>query len=103
MVDSQLTRQKQIALIMDKWQRMTITSDAMFGMVMQNVAICLELINRALPGLKTRKIVQLDIRYGRLQEAQKEPEHDLKKLSAHDLNKSYQGLQQQIKQATDPQ
>ena len=82
MVDSQLTRQKQIALIMDKWQRMTITSDAMFGMVMQNVAICLELINRALPGLKTRKIVQLDIRYGRLQEAQKEPEHDLKKLSA---------------------
>ncbi len=32
MVDSQLTRQKQIALIMDKWQRMTITSDAMFGM-----------------------------------------------------------------------
>lgn len=68
MVDSQLTRQKQIALIMDKWQRMTITSDAMFGMVMQNVATCLELINRALPGLKTRKIVQLDIRYGRLQE-----------------------------------
>ncbi|RWZ68806.1 hypothetical protein EQH87_16485 [Lactiplantibacillus plantarum] len=36
-----------------------------------------------------------------LQEAQKEPEHDLKKLSAQDLNKSYQGLQQQIKQATD--
>ena len=103
MVDSQLTRQKQIALIMDKWQRMTITSDAMFGMVMQNVAICLELINRALPGLKTRKIVQLDIRYGRLQEAQKEPEHDLKKLSAHDLNKSYQGLQQQVQQARNPQ
>lgn len=103
MVDSQLTRQKQIALIMDKWQRMTITSDAMFGMVMQNVAICLELINRALPGLKTRKIVQLDIRYGRLQEAQKEPEHDLKKLSAHDLNKSYQGLQQQVQQTTNSQ
>ncbi|UTC15266.1 ArdC-like ssDNA-binding domain-containing protein [Latilactobacillus curvatus] len=38
-----------------------------------------------------------------LQEAQKEPEHDLKKLSAQDLNKSYQGLQQQIKQATNPQ
>ena len=38
-----------------------------------------------------------------LQEAQKEPEHDLKKLSAHDLNKSYQSLQQQIKQATNPQ
>lgn len=38
-----------------------------------------------------------------LQEAQKEPEHDLKKLSAHDLNKSYQSLQQQVQQATNPQ
>ncbi|EPC90085.1 hypothetical protein Lpp126_00060 [Lacticaseibacillus paracasei subsp. paracasei Lpp126] len=38
-----------------------------------------------------------------LQEAQKEPEHNLKKLSAHDLNKSYQGLQQQVQQATNPQ
>ena len=38
-----------------------------------------------------------------LQEAQKEPEHNLKKLSAHDLNKSYQGLQQQIQQTTSPQ
>lgn len=38
-----------------------------------------------------------------LQETQKEPEHDLKKLSAQDLNKSYQGLQQKIKQATDSQ
>ncbi|QQM62657.1 hypothetical protein JH395_15915 (plasmid) [Lactiplantibacillus plantarum] len=38
-----------------------------------------------------------------LQEAQKEPEHDLKKLSAQELNKSYQGLQQQVQQATNPQ
>ncbi|KGI03359.1 ArdC-like ssDNA-binding domain-containing protein [Oenococcus oeni] len=38
-----------------------------------------------------------------LQEAQKEPEHDLNQLSAQALNKSYQGLQQQIQQATDPQ
>ena len=38
-----------------------------------------------------------------LQEAQKEPEHDLKKLSAQSLNKSYQSLQQQIQQATRPQ
>lgn len=38
-----------------------------------------------------------------LQEAQKEPEHDLKKLSAQELNKSYQGLQQQVQQATSPQ
>ncbi|MDV2566248.1 ArdC-like ssDNA-binding domain-containing protein [Levilactobacillus brevis] len=38
-----------------------------------------------------------------LQEAQKEPEHDLKKLSAHDLNKSYQSLQQQVQQTTNSQ
>lgn len=38
-----------------------------------------------------------------LQEAQKDPEYDLKKRSANELNQSYQGLQQQIKQATDPQ
>ncbi|MBX0343095.1 hypothetical protein K3F54_14220, partial [Lactiplantibacillus plantarum] len=38
-----------------------------------------------------------------LQEAQEDPEHDLKKLSSQALNKSYQGLQQQIKQATNPQ
>ena len=38
-----------------------------------------------------------------LQEAQKEPEHDLKKLSAQELNKSYQGLQQQVQQTTSSQ
>ncbi|MCU0201031.1 hypothetical protein [Levilactobacillus brevis] len=38
-----------------------------------------------------------------LQEAQKEPEHDLKKLSAHDINKSYQSLQQQVQQTTNSQ
>ena len=38
-----------------------------------------------------------------LQEAQKEPEHGQKKLSAQDLNKSYQGLQQQVQQTTNSQ
>ncbi|MGA3272354.1 hypothetical protein ACA610_15505 [Lactiplantibacillus pentosus] len=38
-----------------------------------------------------------------LQEAQKEPEHDLKKLSAQELNKSYQSLQQQVQQTTNSQ
>ena len=38
-----------------------------------------------------------------LQEAPKEPEHDLKKLSAQELNKSYQGLQQQVQQTTSSQ
>lgn len=38
---------------------MTITSDPMFGMVMENKEICLGLINRALPKLKARKIMHL--------------------------------------------
>ena len=38
-----------------------------------------------------------------LQEAPKEPEHDLKKLSAQSLNKSYQSLQQQVQQTTNSQ
>ena len=38
-----------------------------------------------------------------LQEAQKEPDHDLKKLSAQSLNKSYQSLQQQVQQTTNSQ
>ncbi|OBS43882.1 hypothetical protein A9177_15150 [Lactiplantibacillus plantarum] len=38
-----------------------------------------------------------------LQEAQKESDHDLKKLSAQELNKSYQGLQQQVQQTTNSQ
>ncbi|AWZ47332.1 ArdC-like ssDNA-binding domain-containing protein [Latilactobacillus sakei] len=38
-----------------------------------------------------------------LQEAQKDLEHDLKKLSTHDLNKSYQSLQQQVQQTTNSQ
>ena len=29
-----LSREEQIALIYDKWQKMTITSDPMFGLVM---------------------------------------------------------------------
>lgn len=47
------------AKVLEKWKRMTITSGPMFGMVMQNKEICLELINRALPQLKATQIVQL--------------------------------------------
>ena len=53
-----LTREEQISAIYQKWQRMTITSDPMFGLVMQNKEICLELINRALPQLKAQAITQ---------------------------------------------
>ncbi|MBS5237438.1 hypothetical protein FOF71_09620 [Lactobacillus paragasseri] len=38
-----------------------------------------------------------------MQKAQKEPEHDLKKRLAQELNKAYQDLQQKVQQATDPQ
>ncbi|MBB1078362.1 hypothetical protein H5S09_00700 [Limosilactobacillus sp. STM2_1] len=52
-------RTAQLAAAWEKWQRMTITSDPMFGMVMANKDICLELINRALPKLKATKIIHL--------------------------------------------
>ncbi|MCD7125084.1 hypothetical protein [Limosilactobacillus caviae] len=52
-------RTAQFAAVWDKWQKMTITSDPMFGMVMENKEICLELINRALPKLKATKIMHL--------------------------------------------
>ncbi|MCD7122359.1 PD-(D/E)XK nuclease family transposase [Limosilactobacillus albertensis] len=52
-------RTTQFAVAWEKWQKMTITSDPMFGMVMENKEICLELINRALPKLKATKIVHL--------------------------------------------
>ncbi|ANJ15486.1 ArdC-like ssDNA-binding domain-containing protein [Lactiplantibacillus plantarum] len=54
----------------------------------------------------SNKVIELSdglIKQLGLQEAPKEPEHDLKTLSAQDLNKSYQSLQQQIRQATSPQ
>ncbi|MFC2672240.1 hypothetical protein [Limosilactobacillus vaginalis] len=38
------TNSSMIANIMERWQKMTITSDPMFGMVMENKKICLELI-----------------------------------------------------------
>ena len=57
---NKLTRDEEIALLYEKWQKMTITSDPMFGMVMQNKEICLELINRALPHLNAKRIIQID-------------------------------------------
>ncbi|MGY4790940.1 ArdC-like ssDNA-binding domain-containing protein (plasmid) [Pediococcus pentosaceus] len=54
----------------------------------------------------SNKVIELSNRLTKqlgLQEAQKEPEHDLKKQSAQELNKSYQGLQQQVQQERNPQ
>lgn len=55
----EINRTTQYAKALKKWQSMTITSDPMFGMVMENKEICLELINRALPKLKAQKIIHL--------------------------------------------
>lgn len=58
-MDNNQERKLQIAKIYNKWQQMTITSDPMFGLVMQNKNICLELINRALPYLCVKQIVRI--------------------------------------------
>lgn len=55
----QTSRNLVVANIIDRWKKMTITSDPMFGMVMENKKICLELIRRALPHLKISEIIQL--------------------------------------------
>ena len=56
------TNSSMIANIIERWQKMTITSDPMFGMVMENKKICLELIWRALPWLKVNELFTLLLR-----------------------------------------
>lgn len=51
----------------------------------------------------SNKVIELSDGLTKQLGLQKEHEHDLKKLSAQELNKSYQGLQQQIQQARNPQ
>ena len=51
----------------------------------------------------SNKVIELSDGLTKQLGLQKEPEHDLKKLSAQELNKSYQGLQQQVQQARNPQ
>lgn len=51
----------------------------------------------------SNKVIELSDGLTKQLGLQKEPEHGLKKLSAQELNKSYQGLQQQVQQATNPQ
>lgn len=51
----------------------------------------------------SNKVIELSDGLAKQLGLQKEPEHDLKKLSAQELNKSYQCLQQQVQQARNPQ
>lgn len=59
MTKKQEDRRQDIATLLHRWQEMTITSDPMFGLVMENKKICLELIQRALPLLKVKSIAEL--------------------------------------------
>lgn len=43
-----------------KWDRMTITNDPIFGAVMENQALCQELIQRALPELTIAKLTTVE-------------------------------------------
>lgn len=49
-------RELYLAQLEEKWENLTITSDIMFGMVMENEQICLELIRRSLPELNVKSI-----------------------------------------------
>ncbi|PNW61996.1 LtrC [Lactobacillus sp. ATCC 15578] len=51
----------------------------------------------------SNKVIELSDGLTKQLGLQKEPEHDLKKLSARALNQSYQSLQQQVQQARNPQ
>lgn len=42
-----------------KWEHLTITNDIMFGKVMENEQICLELIQRSLPELNIKAISRI--------------------------------------------
>ncbi|MDX3787720.1 ArdC-like ssDNA-binding domain-containing protein [Lactiplantibacillus plantarum] len=51
----------------------------------------------------SNKVIELSDGLTKQLGLQKEPEHDLKKLSARALNQSYQSLQQQVQQVRNPQ
>ena len=53
-------RAKYIAQLEEKWQSLTIKDDTMFGMVMENQDICLELLQRVLPELNIQSIRRLE-------------------------------------------
>ena len=46
-----MTREEQKQSLADKWEQLTIANDQMFSMVMENDAICLELLRRIFPEL----------------------------------------------------
>lgn len=52
-------RESYLKQLEEKWEHLTITNDIMFGMVMENEQICLELIQRSLPELNIKAISRI--------------------------------------------
>lgn len=50
------SRAQYLKQLEQQWKNLTITNDIMFGMVMENQKICLELIQRSLPELNIKSI-----------------------------------------------
>ena len=50
------SRTQYLKQLEQQWENLTITNDIMFGMVMENEQICLELIQRSLPELNIKSI-----------------------------------------------
>lgn len=53
-------RAAYIAKLEERWQNLTIKDDTMFGMVMENQEICLELLRRIFPELNIVSVKQLE-------------------------------------------
>jgi predicted transposase/invertase (TIGR01784 family) len=56
---AKINRDEYISQLRERWNNMTITSDPMFGLVMENKKICLQLIQRALPHLAIKELADI--------------------------------------------
>ena len=54
------TRQHYLRKLEERWDKMTITSDPLFGLVMENEQICHGLIQRAIPEITVTKIKRIE-------------------------------------------
>lgn len=56
-----INREEQLQMAATKWQRLTISNDQMFSMVMENNEICLELLHRIFPELAIKRVARTAI------------------------------------------
>lgn len=72
----------------DQWQKMTISSDVMFGLVMEDKDILCELINRTLPELHVSKLKEITTQKGMAQSnLQREVRFDV--YAKDELNRTF--------------